>query len=244
MNFLDLAVGWMRQKKLTPAQLKAFRASVSRAKRDGRLPKSIDARTVKPSDKIGRRRVDTVLDSGEYVKKVESNYRLKATHLKIKKSDILDILKAKGNERIMLLDELAHRYDKMKAPGDYWAFNVGGTDSLHTYTSLYQLFAKLSNYSPSRAIRAGYSRGSDKFKALSRNPFLADQQLLDKLYLMRWTKSPNAYIKQREIKKAKPRVKATKKVKVTKPRTKTTKKVKVTKPRVKATKKVKGKKKR
>lgn len=186
------------KKSLSGSNLREFRNYVAQLKKQGIIPKTVDARSARPYFKRGGKTL------AEYVNKNHKRLEpytgagglgvpTKAEKLAQGPLEIREFATKQTNlarlfRDIESDDALAARIDAMKRDGEYWAFRIEGTDSQLIFADIRLLIDEAFKY----GSRVGPYGNYDVFHKHSRS-----KELFGKLQLIRWKKGPSAWGAQR-----------------------------------------------
>lgn len=179
-------------KSLSPAELKKFRSFVAQLKKQGVIPAKIDARIARPNfvRSIGPRGGKKSL--AEVVWSNRAKLQPIPVHPKLtppgKPGLLVRDFPHSHKSLASVIKDLetnAKEIDKLKKPGDKFAFQIGGTDSLIIYSDI----ARIARYlSESAGIQQLFTKHQKS------------QEIYNSLKIIRWNKSATEWVRQRQVK--------------------------------------------
>ena len=185
-------------KNYAGSNLREFRHYVSQLKKQGKIPKGVDARSARPYFKRGGKTLASIVNSNHknltpYTGPGGLGVPTKAERLAQGPLEIRDFATNQTNlarlfRDIERDDELAAKIDAMKREDESWAFRIEGTDSWHVFASIRLLIDDAFRY----ANRVGPYGHRDIFHDRGRS-----SELFGKLQLIRWRSGPSAWGEQR-----------------------------------------------
>lgn len=137
-----MAKRFSSKKPLTPSELKQFRASVSSLKKQGLIPKSVDARTARPYFVRGGKTLAEIVNKYNEPKpsaKPSDSPRLAPLKRPISLRDL------PGNKRKSLASlfrdiendpSLEAKINALKKPDEFFTFEIEGTRSIYPYRDI------------------------------------------------------------------------------------------------------------
>jgi hypothetical protein len=188
------------KKSLSGSNLREFRSYVSQLKKQGVIPKSVDARSARPYFKRGGKTLAEIVNRNHAKLTPHPTLSPGVTPAKTKLADgPLAIRDFATNQKGLATlfrdmekdDALAARVDAMKRDDEMWGFRIEGTDSMHIFADIRLLIDEAFKYGK----RIGPYGTEDIFHKRSKSV-----DLLDKLVLVRWNKGPSAWDAQRRAK--------------------------------------------